>query len=405
MSTPTSSDDGLSAFEKFDRAMGAESCRTPYPEFAAMRAEGPVVKRASMGGEGPDLYHAVSHAAVAAVLRDGATFSSSVYRESMGLVMGPNILVMDGREHSQYRALIQKALSKKALARWEQDWVRPVVVSLVEGFKDRGRAELVRELMFPFPIQIIAGMLGLPERDVPEFHRLAVDLISVAFDWERGLAGSKALADYLTPLIEARRQDPGDDLISQLVLGEVDGKPIDNAHVLGFLRLLLPAGAETTYRSTSNLVFALLTHPDQFTALRANRDLLDAAIEEGLRWEVPLTGITRRCTRETVVEGVTIPEDALVQVVIGSANHDEARFENPEEFDLHRPPRQHMSFAFGPHRCVGMHLAHMEMRVVMTEILDSLPNLRLDPEAEDVHITGDAFRAPRTLPVLFDPPT
>lgn len=403
--------EGLDPFELFDRAMGSETCRTPYPGFAEMRAEAPVIRReldstlgispAALASENPALYVAVTHDAVSQVLRDGETFSSGAYRESMGIVMGPNILVMDEPEHGRYRSVIQSAFSKKSIERWERDLIRPVVTNLVDAFVDRGRAELVRELMFPFPVHVIAGMLGMPEKDIPVFHGLTVDLISVAFDWERGLEASRKLAEYLTPIIESRRKDPGDDLISQLVLGEIDGQSLDNEHVLGFLRLLLPAGAETTYRSSSNLLFGLLTHPDQMKALDSDRSLMLQTIEEGLRWEVPLTSISRVCTRDTDVEGVMIPAGSMVEVVIGSANHDETRYECAEEFDIMRPPRQHMSFAFGPHRCLGMHLARTEMMVVTETLLDRLPNLRLDPEAGDVHITGRGFRAPRQLPVLF----
>jgi cytochrome P450 len=393
------------------RRLGSETCRTPYPGFAEMRAEGPVVRREldstlgispeALASENPALYVAVTHEAVSQILRDGETFSSGAYRESMGIVMGPNILVMDEPEHSRYRNVIQAAFSKKSIEGWESDLIRPVVTKLVDTFVDRGRAELVRELMFPFPVHIIAGMLGLPAQDIPVFHGLTVDLISVAFDWQRGLEASRKLAEYLTPIIESRRKDPGDDLISQLVLGEIDGQSLDNEHVLGFLRLLLPAGAETTYRSSSNLLFGLLTHLEQMRALDSDRSLMPQAIEEALRWEVPLTSISRVCTRDANVEGVTIPAGSMVEVVIGSANHDESRFERAEEFDIMCPPRQHMSFAFGPHRCLGMHLARTEMSVVTQTLLDRLPNLRLDPEAEDVHITGRGFRAPRQLPVLF----
>ena len=401
----------MDPFELFDRAMGSETCRTPYPGFMEMRAEGPIVRReldstlgispAALASGKPALYVAVTHDAVSKILRDGETFSSGAYRESMGIVMGPNILVMDEPEHGRYRNVIQPAFSKRSIECWERDLIRPVVMNLVDAFADRGRAELVRELMFPFPVHIIAGMLGMPEEDIPVFHGLTVDLISVAFDWERGLEASRKLAEYLTPIIESRRKDPGDDLISQLVLGEIDGQSLDNEHVLGFLRLLLPAGAETTYRSSSNLLFGLLTHPDQMKALDSDRSLMPRAIEEGLRWEVPLTSISRVCTRDAEVEGVMIPAGSIVEVVIGAANHDETRYVRAEEFDIMRSPRQHMSFAFGPHRCLGMHLARTELSVVIETLLDRLPNLRLDPEAEDVHITGRGFRAPRQLPVLF----
>lgn len=399
----------IDPFQAFDQAMGAATCVDPYPEFAALRAEGGVVEREAassplFSGDGPRprQFIAVSHDAVAEVLRNGRVFSSGAYRETMGLVMGPNILVMDEPEHGRYRSLIQMAFSKKALERWEEDLVRPVVNRLVDSFVDRGQADLVRELTFPFPVHVIAGMIGLPQEDLARFHAWAVDIISVAIDFQRGIKGSKDLGDYLTPIIEARRENPGNDLISVLVQGELDGQRLDNEHVLGFLRLLLPAGAETTYRSSSNLIFGLLSNPEQYRALDKNRGMMIQAIEEGLRWEVPLTGIGRLCVEDTEVAGVEIPAGSHVQVIIGSANRDAARFENPDEFNIHRDPRQHMSFAFGPHRCLGMHLARMETKVVLEALLDRLPNLRLDPEAKDVQIVGREFRSPRSLPVLFD---
>jgi cytochrome P450 len=407
MSASVGDNPEIDPFEAFDKAMGAVTCRDPYPEFAALRAQGGIVELESneiptLGGEaGAKIFRAVKHDSVAEVLRDGRVFSSGAYRETMGLVMGPNILVMDEPEHGRYRSLIQMAFGKKALERWEHELVQPVVSRLVDAFADRGHAELVRELTFPFPVHVIAGMLGLPAEDLPRFHAWAVDVISVAIDFQRGIEGSKQLGNYLTPIIEERRANPGDDLISVLVTGELDGQKLDNEHVLGFLRLLLPAGAETTYRSSSNLIYGLLTNPDQLRALAEDRSLMLHAIEEGLRWEVPLTGIGRLCVEDTVVDGVAIPAGSHIQVLIGSANRDESRFERPDEFDIHRLPRQHMSFAFGPHRCLGMHLARMETKVVIETLLDRLPNLRLDPEAEDIHIAGREFRAPRQLPVLF----
>jgi cytochrome P450 len=319
----------------------------------------------------------------------------------MGTVMGPTILVMDEPEHSRYRGLIQMAFSKHDLAHWRADLVEPIIDGFIAEFADRGHADLVRELTFPFPVHVIAGMLGLPKADLPRFHRWTIALICVSFDWELGLAASKRLAEYLTPIIEERREHPGDDLISLLAQAELDGQRLDTDHILGFLRLLLPAGAETTYRSSSNLLLGLLTNPDQLEAVRSDRSLIAQAMEEGLRWEAPLTGIGRLCVRDTDVEGVTIPKGANVAVNLGSANRDVSRYDEPEKFDIFRPPKQHMAFAFGPHRCLGMNLARMETEVLLNRVFDRLPNVRLDPSARDVHITGRAFRSPRELPVLF----
>src|SRR5439155_570037 len=140
---------------------------------------------------------------------------------------------------------------------------------------------------------VIAGMLGLPEADLPRFHRWAVELINIAGDIQRGLAASQTLRDYFAGVLAARRRDPQEDMISVLAHAELDGQRLTDEEIFAFLRLLLPAGAETTYRSSSNLFCGLLTHPDQLEAVRADRSLVRRAIDEGLRWEPPLTGIAR----------------------------------------------------------------------------------------------------------------
>jgi cytochrome P450 len=249
---------------------------------------------------------------------------------------------------------------------------------------------------------VIAGMIGLDEADHRDFHRWAIELISVGLDPETGMAASQKLSGLFARVLAERRKEPREDLMSVLAHAELDGTRLDDDAIFAFMKLLAPAGAETTYRSSSNLMFGLLSHPEQLEALRRDRSLMDAAIEEGVRWECPLTGILRTATEATEVCGVALPAGAMILVNLGAANRDETRYENPDEFDIFRKARQHMAFAFGPHRCLGMHLARMETRVVVEALLDRLPGLRLDPQAEDVHITGMMFRAPLELPVVFD---
>ena len=246
-------------------------------------------------------------------------------------------------------------------------------------------------------------MMGLPQEDHDDFHRLAVELISVTIDPELGMAASVKLKELFARVLAERRASPRDDLISVLAAAELpDGSRLDDELIFAFLRLMAPAGAETTYRSSSNLLFGLLTHPDQLDAVRADPSLIPQAIDEGLRWECPLTGIMRTSTRQTEVAGVEIPANQMIHVNMGSANHDESRWDHPEDFDIFRPLKAHIAFAFGPHRCLGIHLATMETRVVLETLLDRFPTLRLDPDADDVHITGLAFRSPLELPVRFD---
>jgi cytochrome P450 len=396
-------------FKRFEEAQ-AGMIRDPYPEWAAMRAESPVHEvdlRAEYGldesfadVEFPRAYTVLSYDGVTQVLRDPESFSSSYYADTMGMVMGHSILEMDEPEHHLYRGLIQQAFTRKALDRWREELVRPMVESIVSEIASRGHGDLVRELTFPFPVRVIAGMLGLPPEDLPQFHRWAVELISVGFDLDVGMAASNKLRDYFATVLAPLRSTPRDDVISVLAHASLDGQVLDDEQIFAFLRLLLPAGAETTYRSSSNLLFGLLTNPSQLEALVADRSLLPQAIEEGIRWEPPLTAIARWSTRDVVVDGVPMAAQAVVQVNMGAANRDPKRWERPDEFDILRRPQPHVSFALGPHTCLGMHLARMETTVAMETILDQLPKLRIDPTADDIHIHGRAFRAPQTLPIV-----
>jgi cytochrome P450 len=416
--TPEHRDDELDAFAAFDRSLGAGVVRDPYPRFAELRRAAPVHTGtlASLTGFVPDIptmglsvvdparpqFVAFSYSAVERAYRDASTFSSKTAdNEGMELVMGHTILNMDEPEHRAYRGVIQQAFSRSALARWEQELVRPVVHRHVDRFAGRGSADLVGELTFSFPLQVISAMLGLPEADADTFHRLAVELLLIISDIERGLHASVKLGEYLGAIVAERRVRPADDLISVLAQAQVDGQRLTDDEIVAFLRLLLPAGAETTYRSSSNLLFGLLSDRRQWEALAADRSLVPQAIEEGLRWEPPLTLTGRTCVRDTVLDGVEIPAGSPVTPCIGAANHDDTRWEDPERFDIFRPQRTHLAFAFGPHMCLGLHLARLETACLLDILLDRLPGLRLDPDADDLHITGLVFRAPARLPVLF----
>jgi cytochrome P450 len=412
-------DDEYDPFEEFNRSSGIGLVENPYPLFALVRPEHPM-KREELAGpalvpDGSDidfmpidrsigLYTAYGFDAVQQVLKDGETFSSKGYADVMGKVLGHSILEMDEPEHHLYRGLVQQAFSRKAMDAWERELVRDVVNEQIDNFVDRAtkRADLVRELTFPFPVIVIARLLGLPREDLPMFHRRAVTVISAGFDFDRAAQASQELYEYFCGIIAERRKTPSDDVISVLAQAELEGVRLTDEEICSFLRLLLPAGAETTYRSSSNLLWGLLSHPEQLDALWSDRTLMAQAIEEGLRWEPPLLGILRTATRDTEVEGIAVTAGSTIAVNIGSANHDEKYWENAEGFDILRPPRQHLAFAWGPHMCLGLHLARMETRVALTQLLDRLPGLRFDPDVEPAPITGAVFRAPTALHVAWD---
>ncbi|OBF25872.1 cytochrome [Mycobacterium sp. ACS1612] len=382
--------------------------RDPYPLFAERR-RGPGVFKGSVmdWSRTPEsmmpeqLYAAVSFEAVNRVFRDGKVFNSHIYDSTIGLFIGPTILAMEGKKHWQHRNLVSAAFKSKSLLRWEPEIVRPVVHQLIDEFIEAGEADLVRDFTMEFPTRVISKLLGLPEEDLPWFRKRAVELISYTVKYKRAFEASAALKDYFLQQIELRRSKPTDDIIGDLVTAEIDGEKLSDEAIYSFLRLLLPAGLETTYRSSGNLLFLLLTHPDQFRAVQTDPGLIAPAIEEGLRYETPLTVVQRYAAEETEVEGVRIPKGAVIDVAIGSANRDERRWERSEEFDIFRKRLPHISFAAGEHTCMGLHLARMETRVALEGLLTRLSDIRLATDTCP-QIWGHPFRSPTAIPVTFD---
>ncbi|MGD1170448.1 cytochrome P450 [Mycobacterium seoulense] len=398
--------DDLEDFGAFDDAVSGD-VRDPYTELARLRREDPV-QRLDVSGmpheESKPVFIVYRYEEAQQMLRDNETFSSAAVIAAFGPVLGERVMLgMDEPVHGRLRSLVSKAFSQKALARWEDELVGRVGNSLIDKFAANGKADLVKEFTFDYPSQIIAGLLGLPEEDYPQFQRWSISLLSWILNPERGLAASAALCDYFAPILQARRAEPKDDLISALAEAEIDGEKLADEEIYSFLRLLLPAGVETTYRSLGSLLLALLSDPAQLDAIRADRSLLPQAIEEGVRWEPPLLTITRVATRDTELGGVPIPEGSTVMPMLGSANRQEDRYPDPDRFDIFRSPRAHLGWGHGVHVCLGMHLARLEMRTAVNLLLDRLPNLRLDPDADDPHIRGQVFRSPTSVPVLFDP--
>jgi len=394
-----------SEFEVFDDAVAGDA-RDPYPELAAARKATPV-QRLDMSNmphdEAKPVFFVYRYDDVLTVLRDGETYSSGQIIELiMGDVMGRHIMLgMDDPDHRRYRALVSTAFGQKAIARWESQLVEPIASSLIDGFAGRGHAELVREFTFPYPTQVIAGMLGLPREDFKQFQRWSIAILSVFTKREAAIEASREVTAYLAPILADRRAQPRDDLISDLAQAELGGERLSDEEIFCFLRLLLPAGVETTYRSTGNLLFSLLSRPDQLAAIRADRSLIPQAIEETVRYETPLLNITRIATRDTELGGVAIPEGSTIMTMLAAANRDESRWDDPDHYDILRGVRPSVGWGQGPHICLGMHLARVEMRTALNLLLDRLPNLRLDPDGDDPHIKGQVFRSPTSLPVLF----
>ncbi|MCH2171063.1 cytochrome P450 [Myxococcota bacterium] len=402
-----------------NRTVGAGVVDDPYPTYDELRKSGPVHEgsiSAVFGIEGPESvawsdrrqFACYDWETVDQVLRDAETFSSEWYQQSLGMAIGRSMIQMDGLEHRRYRALVQPSFTRREMETWQKRWVEPMVHEILDDLVERNDpVDLYAELCAKVPVFTIASSFGAAPEDVPRFHELAVTFAGASGTPQDRLRASQEIADYLTRVIEQRRSQPSDDLIGLLCEIEIED-PDDGTHhrltdgeILAFARLMLPAGAGTTYRGLGLLLFALL-ETDQVDRVREDRSLLDRAIEEMLRWEQPLTSAGRLVMRDTELAGVSIPEGSVMHASLAAANHDPTRWENPHRFDLDRPSQPHSSFGLGPHLCVGMHLARMEMKATMNAILDRLPGLRLDSQARKPWITGLTFRMPTAVPVVFD---
>lgn len=384
----------------------------PYPILARMRREKTVHKidyrEIFVGSPDPtfkadDKYTVLGYDDVVEALMSPDKFSNSLFIDALGPALGRSIVMMDPPEHSRYRRLFQKAFLPHIVAQWQKEIIDPVICDLIDRFRSRGKAELVSEFTSLFPFHIIYRQLALPAEDCDLFHKLAIaQNFTPSHPREAAEAGDN-LGQYFDPLLDIRGDNPGIDLVSLFATAEVDGEHLPREVAISFLRQLVNAAGDTTFRGTGTLLAALLNRPEQFEAVRNDRSLIPAAIEEMLRWDGPVMFTWRSAACDVELGGVTIPEGAAVNIVTGSANRDESRFPDPDTYDIFRKSKdRHLGFATGPHVCIGQHLARLEMTRALTAVLDRLPNLRLDPDYPPPSAKGFQLRTPSKIHVVFD---
>ncbi len=419
MSEQASETAGVSdVFEAKNRLGGFGLVRDPHPRLHELRESCPV-HRGSVSGlfgvVGPDNYLTPDDQQVSvfrwddvdAAFRDAATFSNSYYVPYLGEIIGRTILEMDPPDHQRYRLLIQGAFTRNEMVRWEAEFVRDIVERRLLELKPLGRADLAADFAFHYPISVIAVAAGLPVEHIPDFYEQATKLTNVSIDEATRREASEELAAMARAVIAERRRKPEQDLISVLVQAEIknpDGtrEALADDEIVAMVRLLVPAGAQTTYRTLTNILYGLLSNPEQYRMLVADRSLIPRAIEEGVRWEAPLISFGRIATCDTEIAGHPIAKGTTVNLCVHSANHDPSRWDRPDEFDITRPLKGNLSFGQGNHICLGIHFARMELRVALELIIEHLPNLRLAPDATDVHIGGLQSRAALSLPCVWD---
>ncbi|MEP7348637.1 MAG: cytochrome P450 [Sphingorhabdus sp.] len=405
-------DAGYNPFTAMKELGGEERIQDFYPELKRLRDMGSVYEgdlRQHFGLHGDltmaHLRHVavLGHEEVKHVLLSPKLYSNKIYSHNLGVFFGESVTTMDAPEHGHYRQLFQKAFMPKMISQWGEEIIPRMINDLIDAFDARGHAELVSEFTLHFPFHFIHELMALPIEDRDVFHKLAFGQIAITFDTEHGMDAVGKLKDYLTAVVHDRRANPRqDDFISMIATAEIDGERLPDNIVISFFRQLMNAGGDTSFNGFSSVLAALLTHPDQFEQVKRDRSLVPKAIEEGLRWNCPVPGISRTPTETVELGGVTInPGDAMM-ICLASANRDEKAFERTDQFDISRATRNHAAFGYGPHICIGQHLARLEMVNAMNTLLDRLPRLRADDRHPPPSVSGFSLRGPQALYVRFD---
>jgi cytochrome P450 len=347
-----------------------------------------------------------SHELVNAAFKDEETFpSAAFYGNTVTDVLGDNLQCMYGDEHRRNRALASPAFRQRLMPGLVEPLLEPVAHELIDRFEARGEADLVAEFTKRYPFKIILRLLGLPQASEEQVTTWALGMLDIQQNHDFARQCSQEFTAFVDPIMQQRRTEPADDLISTLATTEVDGDRLTDDEIMNFLKLLFPAGADTTYLGLGNTLYALLTHPDQLEAVVAEPATeCRWAAEEGLRWNAPVALLPRHNPRDVVWHDVAIPADTPLIFAIAAANRDPAVFEDPERFDVTRRPGGVLTFGFGTHFCLGAHLARAEIDVCLRALLERLPKLRL-ASTDDVRITSSfvqLLRGPNRLPVRFD---
>lgn len=310
---------------------------------------------------------------------DPVTYSSENTNISQGLL--PMIQQLDGVRHDRLRSLVSRAFTPRRIAEVEPR-ARTIAVELIEDIRRRGEGDLLKDFARHLPSRVIGEMIGVPEDRIATFLEYTEAFVETPIDPAQQHGRSPAIGIYeeFARLLDERRRNRRDDLMSALLDAEMDGRSLTQEELLGFCFVLIVAGNDTTTNLIANGAVLLARHPEQRTRLAAQPERLPNAIEEMLRYESPAQALPRRTTRPIEIHGRTVPEGSLVSLVWGAANHDEREFPDPERFDIDREVRRHLALGQGVHFCLGANLARLEGRVAFEELLGRMPDYELKGE-------------------------
>lgn len=315
----------------------------------------------------------------------------------------------DEPDHKRLRSLVHQAFTRKSMSELS-DRIEHLTNNLLDKAEAKSQAEgsvdLKEAYALPIPVTVIQEMVGVSDQDMPRFYE-GIEAVVKGFSGVRILLTMlwdlPRLSNFLRELINRKRDNPGNDMLTGLIQAEEEGQKLSEDEIVSMVFLIIAAGYQTTVHLITNGVTALLQHPDQLAKLRANPDLIESAVEEILRFTSPVYVTELAYAGEDmVIQGVSIPKGEVVLACIGAANHDSAVFENPEVFDIERSPNKHLGFGSGIHACLGAPLARMEAKIALTNLLKRNPNLHLAVEPSALEFeTTPGLHSYKHLPVVL----
>lgn len=398
----------------------------PYPMYKELRENEPVMdgdilakykvpSQADYAMQGRPVMSVFSYDDVISVLRDPINWKSYINGDGFGAAVDNSLFTaMDGEQHTKYRKLFQPPFQLPVIKSLNESLIRPIIKKdFIDKLKPKGKADLVRDFSLPFPVRVVYAIFGFPE-DTEASMKFAgwalrilggpqvdpeVSKVTMPAAMEAGMQ----LYQHVLPIIQSRRaqKEQPDDLIGFLLKLERDGEKLTDDEIATFVRMLLLAAAETTSRSFANMLVQLFDNPEVMEEVRNDRSLIPKLITETMRLEPTAAYLARIADKDMELSGKIVPKGTAVSLCIAAANRDPSKYDNPDELWIHRPMRPVLSFGFGPHTCMGMHIAKVEMEAALDMLLD-LPNLRLDPDYPRPEIRGMQLRGPDSIHVLWN---
>jgi cytochrome P450 len=379
----------------------------PYPIYARLRREAPVAWVPAA-----NVWFVTRWQDVEFVSKNSALFAAEVATSPVERSMGkPTILTCDGPQHDELRRGFDQKYKPRAVADYIDDLARPIVAAYVERIAPLGEVDLMAAYFEPLSSLVLARSLGFDRVDVTTlqrwFHGMAIGAANYENDPEKQAISDAANAEVeaaIIPIFERLERSPDDSAMSRMLHdGMEPGHTRSRAFLLPSIKVALLGGMQEPGHGAGTVLFGLLTHPEQMHAVRANLDgLLPKAVDEGLRWVAPIGTQMRQTTKDVALGGVTIPAGAPVASVLSSACRDEARYKDPDSFNIHRTETGHAAYGFGSHFCAGRWFAQRLIPHLLRPLLERLPDLKLMPDRPPV-FRGWEFRAPSTLYVTYRP--